>query len=315
MIHLRLVVAGDAAAVVERLEADPTVINIVHLPGAARRPYGDLVLCDVPRETASDVVRTLRLAGLDHEGSITIEVVDTMVSDRARAAERRAPGAPWDAVVWESVRARAVESAEPSGVFAAFMMLAALIAAIGIMTDSIILIIGAMVVGPEFGPMAGFCLATLERRWRLARQCLLSLSVGFVLAMTTAFLGTLASRGLGIAPEAQPLAERVATIFISRPDEFSVLVAGLAGVAGILSLTTNKGGTLVGVFISVTTIPAAADVGVSAAYGDADAWRGSLLQLGVNVGAIVAAGLLTLRVQQYFYAHHNHEGPDHGRKR
>ena len=49
-----------------------------------------------------------------------------------------------------------------------------------------------------------------------------------------------------------------------------MLVALLAGAAGALSLSTAKSGALVGVLISVTTIPAAANVGVASAYGDWD---------------------------------------------
>ncbi len=302
MIHLRLFVAAHAAGdVLDLLLDHPVVAHLAHMPGAARRPEGDVILCDVPRESASELVRDLRAIGLEHDGSITIEVLDTILSDSAREAERRAPGASGDAVLWESVRARAVESAEASYNFAWFMMLAALIAAIGILTDSIILVIGAMVLGPEFGPIAGLCLGLLERRKRIARQSLIALAVGFPLASLAAFAGTELFILAGIAPDAKPLAERVATIFIAEPDGFAVIVAALAGVAGMLSLTTNRGGALIGVFISVTTIPAAANMGVAAAYSDWGEFGGASLQLAVNLSAMVAAGLGTLRIEQLLY--------------
>ena len=55
------------------------------------------------------------------------------------------------------------------------MVLAALIAAVGIYQDSPILIVGAMVVGPEFGPIAGFCVALVQRRRQLARRSAVAL--------------------------------------------------------------------------------------------------------------------------------------------
>ena len=67
-------------------------------------------------------------------------------------------------------------------------------------------------------------------------------------------------------------------------------VAVLAGVVGMLSLTTPKSSALVGVLISVTTIPAAANIGVAAAYDDWDDVRGAALQLGVNLAGIFIAG-------------------------
>ena len=71
---------------------------------------------------------------------------------------------PSDAVVWEEVEARTSESTELGGNFLIFMVLACLIASVGIFLGSPILIVGAMVVGPEFGPLAGLCVALVERR-------------------------------------------------------------------------------------------------------------------------------------------------------
>ena len=80
-----------------------------------------------------------------------------------------------------------------------------------------------------------------------------------------------------------------------------MIVAFCAG-AGMLSLSTAKSGALIGVLISVTTIPAAANIGVAAAYGDSDGWTGSLAQLALNLVSIVTAGTLVLAVQRMLYA-------------
>ena len=88
---------------------------------------------------------------------------------------------------------------------------------------------------------------------------------------------------------------------ISSPDFFTFFVAACAGVAGMLSLSTAKSGALIGVLISVTTIPAAANIGVAAAYGDWHAWRGSIAQLAINLASIMAAGIATLYVQRLLY--------------
>jgi uncharacterized hydrophobic protein (TIGR00271 family) len=148
------------------------------------------------------------------------------------------------------------------------MVLATLIAAVGILTDSQILIIGAMVVGPEFGPLAGLCVALVQRRLELARRSATALVIGFPVAIAITIVAVLILRAAGPAPDAIAAQGRPATFFIAHPDTFTVLVALLAGVAGLLSLTTAKSGALLGVLISVTTIPAAANVGVATAYTD-----------------------------------------------
>ncbi len=79
-----------------------------------------------------------------------------------------------------------------------------------------------------------------------------------------------------------------------------MIVAALAGIAGVLSLTSAKSGALVGVLISVTTIPAAANIGVAAALGDGEVW-GAAAQLAINLGAIVVAGVTVLFIQRRFY--------------
>ena len=300
MIHLRMVAPPALAErVLAVLEAEASVINVIHLPGASRSPSGDVILCDVAREDASVVLAELRDLGLAEQGTIAIETVDTAISTAARAAEHAAAGAPSDAVVWEEVESRTSESAELSGSFLAFMVLATLIAGVGILTDSVILIIGAMVVGPEFGPLAGVCVALVHRRLALARRSLTALAVGFPVAIVTTYAATLLIRAADQGPD--ELADHPATLFISHPDLFSVIVAVLAGIAGVLSLSTAKSGALIGVLISVTTIPAAANVGVAAAYRDWDEFRGATAQLGINLTAIVVAGVTTLGIQRAFY--------------
>jgi uncharacterized membrane protein len=72
----------------------------------------------------------------------------------------------------------------------------------------------------------------------------------------------------------------------------------LAGIAGVLSLTASKSGALVGVFISVTTVPAAGDMALSLALGGSDQFWESATQLGVNLLGILVAALVTLTLQR-----------------
>jgi uncharacterized hydrophobic protein (TIGR00271 family) len=283
-------------------EALDAVTNIVHLPGAALEPAGDVVLCDVAREEVSLVVEQLSALGLYREGSIALEAVDASVSRAARAAMERAPGSAADAVLWEQVEQNVRESTDLSASYVLFMAIATMIAAVGILTDSAVLIVGAMVVGPEFGPLAALCLAVVRRRPLVARASLVALVVGFAIAIAASLTLTAVLRALDLAPSAAELGDRSQTFFISHPDTYSVLVALLAGVAGMLSLQTAKSSALIGVLISVTTIPAAANVGVAAAYRDWEEWRGAALQLAINLSMIVVAGVATLAVARWRHA-------------
>jgi uncharacterized membrane protein len=68
------------------------------------------------------------------------------------------------------------------------------IAAVGIVLDTPILIAGAMVVGPEFGPLAALSVSLVERRPLLARRSLTALAMGFPLGMLGALVTRLAAR-------------------------------------------------------------------------------------------------------------------------
>jgi uncharacterized hydrophobic protein (TIGR00271 family) len=303
VIHLRIVSPPERTeATIAALERTDSVTNIVVLRGAARRPEGDVILCDVAREDASVILSDLKELRLHDEGSIALETIDTAISKFADRAERHAPGAPADAVVWEEVEARTNENVELSAVFLLFMVLAALLAAVGIFQDSAILIVGAMVVGPEFGPIAGFCVALVQRRRDLAARSAVALAVGFPLAILATYVASLIFKETGITPETFTEADHQLSNLISNPDFFAAFVAMCAGAAGMLSLSTAKSGALIGVLISVTTIPAAANIGVAAAYREWSTWRGSIGQLALNLASILVAGTAVLAIQRMLYA-------------
>jgi uncharacterized hydrophobic protein (TIGR00271 family) len=302
MVHMRIVAPSHSAEkALELLIGAGSAFNVVHLPGAAHKPEGDVLLADVAREDASVIVDDLRELDIPGEGSIAIDYIDTQISDAAERAERHAPGLPSDAVVWEEVESRTSEDTELSVNFLAFMVLAMLIAAVGIFLDQPILIIGAMVVGPEYGPLAALCVAVVELRGDLARRSLMALVVGFPLGIVVTTAVTLLFRAFDLVPAGFDPDHHPLTAFLANPDFLSFFVAFVAGVAGVLSLTSAKSGALIGVLISVTTIPAAANMGVAAAFGDWSESGGAALQLAVNLVAIVLAGIVTLYLQRRLY--------------
>lgn len=304
MLHLRIIAPGDrSSAVVDLLGGEPGVTHLVVLPGAARRPAGDLVLCDVVRESADHVLRRLQDLDVDVRGGIAADDVEMTLSQAADRAAEEAPGHGEDAVVWDEIAAKTGEQTVLTGTFLALIVVATMIAGIGVLLDQPILIVGAMVVGPEFGPLAALCVALLRRQPRVVGHSVQALTVGFLVAMAATVLSTWALTAAGLVGRDMLLAERPMTDFIWRPDALSWVVGLLAGVAGMLSLTSKKSGSLVGVLISVTTVPAAANVAVASAYGVWHEAAGSALQLVINLAAIVLAGLLTLVVQLCWWRH------------
>ncbi|MGH9103920.1 MAG: DUF389 domain-containing protein [Acidimicrobiales bacterium] len=301
MIHLRIVVAPERAGrTLKLLEATASVCNLTHLPGAVRQPSGDLILCDVTSEDVSLVVADLRDLEVPVEGSIALTPIDSQISVGGVAAESSARAS--EAVIWEEVEARTSEMTGLSAEFLVFMVLAMLIAVAGILEATSILIVGAMIVGPDFGPVAAACVALVERRGRLIVDSLASLAVGFAFAAVVTGLIALGLRHLGVFPaglneSTSHLPPGVSSV-VGPPGVFTFFVAACAGIVGMLSLSTAKSGALIGVLVSVTTIPAAANAGLAASYARWSIVVGSAQQLGANIATLLVAGTVTLAVQR-----------------
>jgi uncharacterized hydrophobic protein (TIGR00271 family) len=297
MMHLRAISPADRTDAVLRELQDVDAANVVVHRGAAVSPTGDVVIADIGRDDADEVIGRLKRLGLDRDGSIALDLIGVAVSRGTRALTE-SEGDDGDAIVWEQVEQRTGEESRLSATYLLYLTIATIIAGIGVLLDQPILIVGAMVVGPEFGPLAALCVGIVRGRIPVIGRALLALVVGFAVAIVVTIGSTLLLTALGLVERQMLLDPRPLTDFIWRPDALSWVIGLLAGIAGILSLTTTKSGALVGVLISVTTVPAAGNIAVAIAYQvPQEAW-GSAVQLAINLAAIATAGTLTLAVQR-----------------
>jgi uncharacterized hydrophobic protein (TIGR00271 family) len=303
VLHLRVISPAELTPAVRGVLRDSlAVTGVIMLPCAAQDPPGDVIICDVAREGANAVLDGLRTLGIDKSGSISVEDAGVTLSVAAERAARRAPGLGVDAVVWDEIEHKTGQETSLSATYLVLLTVATIIAAIGVLLDQPILVVGAMVVGPEFGPLAALCVGLIQRRVSIIRRSAMTLLVGFPIAMAVTALATWAFTAMGLIEKSMLLAERPLTDFIWRPDALSWVVGFLAGIAGMLSVTSAKSGALIGVLISVTTVPAAANAAVATAYWVPDEALGSAAQLTINLAAIVTAGVLTLLVQRLWWA-------------
>lgn len=298
MLHLRVISPADLTEqVLAELEGQCGATHIAVQRGTVIRPEGDVIEATLAREATNAVLTALQELGVEHRGGVTLESLDTVLSDAADRAEEAAPGDPDDAVIWEELIARTGEESRLNGTFVAFLSLALLIAAIGVTTNSPVTVVGAMVVGPEFGPLAALAVALVRRRWDLARRSVLALLVGFPVAMGITLLGALAAEAAGLITTSS-LDNLSQVDFVFQVGPFSLIVALLAGAAGMLSMTSAKSAALVGVFISVTTVPAAGFAVVAATLGR---WRiaaESTGQLLINLAGITIAAVVVLTLRR-----------------
>jgi len=311
VLHVRVVSPEDVTSrLVAALTAEPGVRNLVVLPGAAHRPDGDAVQFDLRNESANAVLRQLRGLQLNTRGSVTVGEADVALAGRRNATETRRYTRREQIPVWAMVEGTIRANATYPPSFYVLLVIAGLIAAVGILTNSQILVIGAMVVGPEYYAIIAAALGFSKRDRPLVQESLTALGRGFLAAVLVTYLFALVIRAAGVAPQPFLNGVRPVAELINSPNIFSVIVAVLAGVAGVVSLTESRANALIGVFISITTLPAAASIGLSVAFGSWHDALGSLYQLLLNVVILIAVGAAGLSAQRVLW--HRLAGPDEG---
>lgn len=276
------------------------VVTLAVDRGTSLKPPGDVVVADVIRECANEVLEHIESLGLD-TGEITLTDIGADRSALADDARDEYPGRGVDVVVWDEFEQRVRTDGEPSIAFFSFMAVAAVIATVGIVVDSAVLIVGAMVVGPEYGPLAALAVAIYKRRGRSAVDALSTVLGGLLLAVVVSTIATTVFE----VTEADIVAvnERFFTKFVTEPNIYSAIVAFAAGLVGIMAIGLGRSGALTGVVVSATTIPAAAAIGVAASEGAwSSAGRGALVLL-INVVCLTVGSVTALVLQRYLWAH------------
>jgi uncharacterized hydrophobic protein (TIGR00271 family) len=290
VLQVRVYVPGAAAeSVAGELQR---ISGVTHVVRGGETEAGDqLITADVTPDSADAALHALRnRAGPEDITLLRIESVSPAdVTLRRRWLGRDPSAASWPEVI-EEARGNARLFAR----FLALMSAAGVIAAVGVDGRNAILIIGAMAISPDLLPLSASCVAIVTRRPRLLARSIATLAIGLLAVATfasaTAYLldvldvytGDLGTGGLGD---------------LTTTDPSTIMIALAAGVAGMLAVET-RAGAAVGVAISVTTIPAAAYVGVATQSSQSGDALGALGVLGTNLLCVLIAGTLTLLAQR-----------------
>jgi uncharacterized hydrophobic protein (TIGR00271 family) len=297
MLHLRVIVPPELTDTVSELFVrEPGVVHISVTPGAAIDPSGDVLEADVEHAALSALISRLQDLHVDRLGSYAFSEVLDARSASADAARTASAQVGDDLIAWDEVAARTRDDTVVTDAYLLLMTIAGIIAAGGILTSNELLIVGAMIVSPDYGPLAGLCVAIIggANERANASTSAWALTLGFTVAAAAAAAVALLASASGQVPASYIAGDRPVTELIAEPNLGSLVVALAAGVAGMIALGQAKSGAIVGVLVSVTTIPAVANVGVALALGNVDEAVGALAQLLINVAGLLAAGVGSL---------------------
>lgn len=194
--------------------------------------------------------------------------------------------------------AKVSQQAQLTSSYLVFMATAGILAAVALLTNSIPILIGSMVIAPALPPLGLVSLAIVARKPSLALEGLKTAFLGFLIAMIFAMVTTWILNMTHVIPaetnlmNKQLLEERV------RPGWYSVIAAIAAGISGTVALVKQKTDTLVGVVAALALVPAIAAAGIAFLSKNPTMGFGGLFLLAINVGFIILSGVLTIIIMR-----------------
>ena len=190
--------------------------------------------------------------------------------------------------------ARVAKQAELTTSYLVFMAASGVLAAVALLTNSVPILIGSMVIAPALPPLGLISLAIVAKKYRLALKGLTTAVLGFAIAMVSAMLVTWILNLTQIIPPETNLISKELLEERVKPGWYSVIAAAAAGISGAIALVKQKTDTLVGVVAALALVPAIAAAGIAFLSKDSAMGFGGLILLGINVGFIIVSGILTV---------------------
>jgi uncharacterized hydrophobic protein (TIGR00341 family) len=167
-------------------------------------------------------------------------------------------------------------------------ILAAFVAAIGLLKNDVAVIIGSMVIAPLLSPNMALALATTLADTKLAARAIKTSLLGFAIAIA---IGFIAGAIVNADPEIPQIASR------SDVSLYYILIALATGIAGAYSITTGVAEALVGVMVAVALLPPLVTSGLLLGSRHLIDASGAFLLFLVNVASINLSGVITFLLQ------------------
>jgi uncharacterized hydrophobic protein (TIGR00271 family) len=251
------------------------------------RAEHSVVLAHVSHDACDRVIHHLETLGVSRD-DLTLTRVEELGGGFSPSSAA--------SLIWADVVGLAGSNARLIGRYLALMAVAGAIACYGVIDESAILIVGAMAVSPDLLPITATAVGVVGRSPRLVARSLLTLAVGMAFTAGVATIIAFGQNHLSLLPSNFNLSSSVLQGLVHVDNE-TIVVAFAAGIAGMLAFET-RASSGVGVAISVTTIPAAAYLGVATGLGEAEKAIGALAVLCTNVAMIVLGASITLIIQR-----------------
>ena len=276
--------SDECNRLLERLHDHPGIARITLQPGASKVPHGDVLTIEAANQASTEILNILSDLDLLRTGAVSIGEPNATVR-----AEASGPiNEEGNDAIWEEIGAMMRQDTNPSFNFLALMALAGAVAAFGIVSDTIHIVVGAMLIAPGFEPLLRIVFGILGDR-HSATAGLRATAYGYlVLAVSAAVVTPLALYLNDMS--ADQLAAGHWTNYWSEIKASGIATSLLAGVAGGVIVSSRMKVLGTGVMVALALIPSMALIGMGLVSGLPDLALGAAGRWLVEVICVIVGG-------------------------
>ena len=192
-----------------------------------------------------------------------------------------------DTASHDEIRNRILSGGQITGTNMVVMVCAIVIASVGLNTDSIAVIIGAMLISPLMGSILAIAFGTASNDGDLAMKHALGFIMQIIFSVAAATIYFL------LSPVKDPTDQIIAR---THPGFFDVLIATFGGIAGIVGQTRSEkfNNIIPGVAIATALMPPLCTCGFSIANGEWKMLAGAAYLFAINAYFIYMSACIVL---------------------
>lgn len=281
--------SGKADVVVERIVGLDGVVGVERRRGASLEPPGDVLEIVTTNAGARRVLEQFELAGAAREGTVVTSSPSAVVA----AKHQKRIDAESNEGLWEEMALLMQSGTNVKLNYLAQMAIAGAAAAAGLWSDTLHVVIGAMLIAPAFEPLVRLPFGVVAGLPDESRIGLKSTVLGYAALALGAGLALMILRVIDPAATDEIVARRWVGYWstFSAPALFASMLGAVAGgitVAGIQSVFTT------GVMVLLALVPSMAIFGMGIATFDFDLAGRGLIRWAADAGLVVLASAIVL---------------------
>lgn len=246
---------------------------------------GSVANIPVPGGAVDAVLEQLYDAGLDEDTyTVVTEVERANVPNVDELTDRYVEGPKGErGASHPEIRERAEDLKPEFATYVAFAALSAIVAVGGLLLNSAIVIVGAMVIAPFAGSTLSASVGAVIGDRGMVLKSARAQVVGLVVAFVGAILMSVLLRQTGFVPASQAVARIEQVSVFLTPNLLTLVIAIAAGLAGALALATDLPVSIAGVAVAAAIVPAASAAGIGVVWGEPLMVLGAIVLLLMNI--------------------------------